>query len=133
MSEPHEIAPVHELVAELSEQFSGEQLAALSEWIDRHNAHKPEQQQLWERTAKVGEEFGEVVAEMILLTNQNPRKPAPDDEHEVRNRVIDELLDVAVTALGAVEHMIDNTGSSLAMLRFKIHLVHERALGAKGE
>lgn len=98
-------------------------LVALSEWIDAANAHKPTDQQAWERTAKVAEECGEVVAAMIGMTGQNPRKGFT---HTVDD-VIAELLDVAVTALGAVEHLTGHEGTARAMLDRKILSVATRA------
>jgi hypothetical protein len=46
--------------------------------------------------------------------------------------VIDELLDVAVTALGSVEHLTGNAGASLGLLVFKVNQVKER-LGGGGQ
>lgn len=102
---------------------AGQSLVALSVWLDDHNAHKPAALQMWERCGKIGEEYGEVVEALIALGGQNPRKPArPDAEYDV----IDELLDVAVTAVGAVEHMTGNQGEALGMLVDKIFKVAAR-------
>jgi hypothetical protein len=106
-------------------QMAG-RLAAMSTWIDQHppNAERDPEAQLWSRTAKVGEEFGEVVAEIISLTGQNPRK---EQDPEAAWRVVKELLDVALTALAAVEHMTGNTGSSVGKLAVHIANVVQRA------
>jgi NTP pyrophosphatase (non-canonical NTP hydrolase) len=100
-----------------------EELVALSQWIDRNNDHKPLQQQDWERTAKVCEEAGEVIAAMIGVTGQNPRKGVTHTVHDV----IEELLDVVVTGLGAIEHLTGHSGVSLDLLDDKIHRVALRA------
>jgi len=104
---------------------AGEALVALSEWIDRGNAHKDAEAVLWGRIAKIGEEHGEAVAALIGFTGQNPRKGYTHS----RDDVIEELLDVAVTALGAVEHLRGHDGRALAELDDKIRRVHDRALG----
>lgn len=100
-------------------------LALLSDWIDRHpaNANRDPEARTWGRIAKVGEENGEVIDAMIGATGQNPRKGffgSMDD-------VIKELLDVAVTALGAVEHLTGNQGKSTAMLDHHIDALLDRA------
>jgi hypothetical protein len=89
-------------------------LASLSRWIDEHpsNAVRDGEAATWGRIAKVAEEAGEVVAAMIALTGQNPCKPQAGSLADVER----ELLDVAVTALAAVEHLHGNDGSSLAAL-----------------
>lgn len=91
-------------------------LMSLSEWIDESNAHRDKEAQLWGRVSKVGEENGEVVAALIGATGQNPRKGVTHTTDDVAK----ELLDVAVTALAAVEHIFDNDGS--AVYRFARHL-----------
>jgi hypothetical protein len=98
-------------------------LVALSEWIDAGNAHRNPEAVTWGRIAKIAEEHGEVVAAFIGATGQNPRKGithAPSD-------VVDELLDVAVTALGAIEHLNGHDGSALRLLNRKIITVATRA------
>lgn len=102
-----------------------DQLAALSRWIDEAsaNAQRDREAALWGRVAKVGEEHGEVIAALIGATGQNPRKGvthAMDD-------VVEELLDTALTALCAVEHMTENRGFAMEMLARKVDRVHARA------
>jgi hypothetical protein len=87
-------------------------LPALSGWIDAHNAHRPSGEQLWCRVGKIGEEYGEAVNALIGMTGQNPRKGITATRDHLRA----ELLDVAVTALAAVEHLNANTGTALAAL-----------------
>lgn len=100
-----------------------EQLVALSRWIDASNAHRDPEAQDWSRIAKVGEEHGEVIAAYIGAIGQNPRKGVT---HRLDD-VIDELLDVAVTALAAVEHLRDHRGDALTLLDGKIRMVAARA------
>ena len=50
----------------------------------------------WARVAKIAEETGEAIAELILATGQNPRKGTDPD---ARRRMLDEMADVALTAI----------------------------------
>lgn len=102
---------------------SSEILAALSRWIDDSNAGRDPEAILWGRVAKVSEEGGEVVAALIGATGQNPRKGVT----HTMDDVVEELLDVVVTGLAAVEHITGNTGRSLHLLDFKLQRLAERA------
>lgn len=102
----------------------GGRLAALSTWIDAHNADRHPEAQLWGRVAKVGEEHGEVIEALIAATGQNPRKP---QDPAAMGRVVKELLDTALTALAAAEHLTGNTGKSVVMLADHVGRVHTRA------
>jgi NTP pyrophosphatase (non-canonical NTP hydrolase) len=59
----------------------------------------------WARVAKVVEENGEAIQELILFTGQNPRKPV---EKEARDRMLKELADTAMTAILAIQHFTKN-------------------------
>lgn len=96
----------------------GREIARLSKWIDAANAHRDPEARTWGRMAKVAEEAGEVITEMILRTGQNPRKPQTAND----NALLKENLDVAITALGNVEHLTGNQGTS--MHRLIIHLAN---------
>lgn len=98
-------------------------LVALSEWIDSGNTGRDTEAITWGRLAKISEEAGEVIAAFIGATGQNPRKGKTHD----LGHVLDELLDVAVTALGAYEHLMGHDGSALDSLEHKIIWVAERA------
>jgi len=80
----------------------------ISEMLDRRiEAHGPAHLDLI-RVAKVQEEAGEAIAAMIAYQHVNPRKPAGSIDD-----VIDELADVALTALCAIEHF--DRDSSVAL------------------
>ncbi|MFT4288155.1 MazG-like family protein [Nocardioides sp.] len=98
-------------------------LAALSEWIDKSQVGRDSEAITWGRLAKITEEAGEVIAAFIGATGQNPRKGVTHNTADV----IEELLDVAITALGAVEHLTGNNGGSLWLLAAKISTVAKRA------
>lgn len=104
-------------------EMSQAALVALSEWIDAGNAHRDPEAVTWGRLAKVAEEGGEVVAAYIGATGQNPRKGQTHVIHDV----VDELMDVAITALGAVEHLTGHEGTALAILDARIVAVASRA------
>ncbi len=103
------------------------QLAGLSAWIDEANAARDPEALGWHRVAKTAEEAGEAISEWLLFTGGNPRKPASADD----SKVIEELLDTAVAALGAVEHLRGNTGVAISYLFDKIGRVHGRAMSAE--
>jgi hypothetical protein len=102
---------------------TAQRLAALSEWIDASNADRDPEAITWGRIAKVSEECGEVIAAFIGATGQNPRKGVTHSGLDV----IAELLDVAVTALGAVEHLRNHDGRSMDLLAAKVEAVCYRA------
>lgn len=93
-------------------------LVAMSRWIDQSpkNAARDPEAQTWGRLAKVCEEAGEVIEKFIGYTEQNPRKGLTADKFDV----MEELLDVALTALAAYEHMSNHQGQS--MHDFKQHI-----------
>lgn len=102
-------------------------LVAISEWIDNapRNAARDREAATWGRLSKVGEEFGEVIAEWISYTGQNPRKPQSND---ALLAVGMELLDVALTALAAYEHLTAHQGLAVEDLFNHIMEVKARAL-----
>lgn len=104
-------------------------LAALSTWIDDGNQHRDPEAITWGRLAKVSEECGEVISAYIGATGQNPRKGVTHNLAHVRK----ELLDVAVTALCAVEHLDGNAGSSVVALEAHVAFLARRAGLAGGE
>lgn len=100
-------------------------VAAISLWVDSSKGYLgiDSEAHLWRRVAKVGAEAGEVFDAMSGYTGENPRK---GQTHSI-NDVIEELLDTAVAALGAVEHITGNKGESVLLLAGKIKRVRERA------
>ena len=116
--------PAEAVVAEMMDRL-GSQLATISVWVDEHppNRERDAEARLWGRVGKVGEEFGEVIAAMVAMTGQNPRKGQSGCVADV----LDELLDVAATALAAVEHIDGNRGGSVEMLADHVTGLMERA------
>lgn len=98
-------------------------LAELSRWIDYANYPRHPEAVTWGRLSKLSEEVGEVIRAWIGVTGQNPRKGVTHTHDDVRK----ELLDVAVTALAAYEHMTGNRGDSLQALFEHILFLYKRA------
>src|SRR5271157_2843293 len=80
------------LDANVDEQYLGQPLA-----------------QDWARVAKVGEELGEAINELILFTGQNPRKGLDTTAYE---RLLSELADTAYTAIFALQHFTKDSYKS---------------------
>ncbi|MFT3888524.1 MAG: MazG-like family protein [Arachnia sp.] len=114
MATPSETFDVDEL---------GLSIVRLSQWIDEGNAGRPPEAETWARVAKVAEEAGEVIAAQIGATGQNPRKGVSHSVDDVE----EELLDVAVTALAAVEHLRGHDGRALELLADKVARIIARA------
>lgn len=68
-------------------------------WLDEHHGNGRPQQSL--RILKVTEEAGEAAQAWIGFVGQNPRKGVTHTDREVA----DELADVALTALVAIESL----------------------------
>lgn len=102
---------------------SAQGIAALSRWVDDANAHRDPEAATWARLAKITEEAGEVIAAQIGATGQNPRKGVTHSSQDVQ----EELLDVAITALGALEHLRGHDERSLELLDEKLHRILVRA------
>lgn len=100
-------------------------IQALSRWIDEHPANiaRDPEANTWGRIAKIQEEAGEVISALIGATGQNPRKGTYATMGDVRK----ELLDVALAALAAIEHLDGNRGQALQELADHVAWTHRRA------
>jgi len=104
-------------------ELSQAALVGLSQWIDAGNADRDPEALTLHRLIKLTEESGEVVTATIGALGANPRKGVTN----TFEKVLDELLDVAITALGAYEHIDGHQGRALSELEGKIVRVAERA------
>ena len=102
---------------------TADRIVRLSMWIDEVNCHRDPEAQTWGRVAKVAEECGEVIAALVAVTGQNPRKGI----HGTISDVSYELLDVVVTALAAYEHLDDNHGECMNALESHVNNLVKRA------
>jgi NTP pyrophosphatase (non-canonical NTP hydrolase) len=120
--------------------LTSQQITELNNWIDNSPANRQRDPEaaLWGRVSKVMEEHGEVleaivnaqgqavgraIAALIGATGQNPRKGVTHTLDDVRK----ELLDVALTALCAVEHLDGGGGVAMAALQHHIDATYRRA------
>lgn len=96
--------------------------AALARCIERLDAHLDRDvadtyqgqplAQDWARVAKVVEEAGEAVAELIGMTGQNPRKGVTSTLDDL----LGELADVTLTGLYAIQHFTKDSDATLDLL-----------------
>lgn len=113
-------------MAEQSESLVGRAsraLIAMSSWIDEANAARGAEAAMLHRLIKITEENGEVVLALIGALGANPRKGVTNGW----DKVLNELLDVAATALGAYEHLDGHRGRAIPALLEKIEAVAVRA------
>jgi NTP pyrophosphatase (non-canonical NTP hydrolase) len=104
-------------------------VAFLDDWLDMAVADIYKDQPLaqhWARVAKVTEECGEVVEAFIGCTGQNPRKGFTHTEDEM----LDELADLLLTGLYAIQHFTKSTERTKRIIQAKIAYHRERALRA---
>jgi hypothetical protein len=78
----------------------------------------------WARVAKLAEETGEAIAELILATGQNPRKPL---DGNAKARLLHELADAALTGIYAIQHFTKGIEITQAYLREAQDRHRERA------
>jgi len=99
-------------------------LTALSNKLDDSIAWSVLNELHLHRVIKVAEEAGEAVAALIGWLGSNPRK----GQTHMLDDVVGELLDTAVAALGAAEHLLSFRGESdtLALLEAKVITVAKR-------
>lgn len=99
-------------------------LVAISQWVDAWpaNAARDPEALNWVRVAKVANEAGEAVQALDEAGGGNPRKP-----YGTMGAVNKELLDTALAALAAYEHLNGHTGFSVAALFSHIEGVYSRA------
>lgn len=93
-------------------------LTRISRLLDAGVPDPDSEGQMWHRVAKVAEESGEAIEAMIGHTARNPRKGHSHDA----GHLVKELLDTAVSALGAVEHIHGNPDEGIAFVLLAEHL-----------
>lgn len=104
---------LRELVRWMDEDLDGE--------VDERYREQPLAQD-WARVAKVSEEVGEAIDALIGVTGQNPRK----GEYGSRSDLVDELADVALTGLYAMQHFVKNADETLGLLMDRARHHHAR-------
>jgi len=101
-----------------------QQLCEMSTMIDTSPAyaHCDAETILWRRCTKAVQEIGEVMEALAGVVGENPRKGVTHTMGDVEA----ELLDVAVSALGAVAHMHNNACEVAGLLAAHVHKIHAR-------
>lgn len=86
-------------------------------WLDNLAGKDYQAQPLaqdWARVAKLAEELGETIAELILATGQNPRKPQDPAAHD---RMLRELADTVMTGIYGIQHFTKDADRTETYLR----------------
>lgn len=103
-------------------------IEAIDKWLDTNVAPEYQRQPLaqhWARVIKGKEEDGEFVAELILATGQNPRKPTDPD---ARFRLLMELADAALTRIYAIQHFTKDINVTMQIIEAAQHKHYQRTL-----
>lgn len=98
----------------------------IDNWLDEGVAEKYKDQPMaqdWARVSKIAEEVGEAIAELILATGQNPRK-GHHPEH--MTNLMQELADVVMTGILAIQHFTKDIELTRNLLQIKLDRIAER-------
>jgi NTP pyrophosphatase (non-canonical NTP hydrolase) len=95
-------------------------VTAITAWLDGANPTSPHEDSM--RVLKLVEEAGEAGAAYIGMVGQNPRKGVT----HTRDDLLDELADVAITALCAIEHFTQDPEETRDVVMAKTADIIER-------
>ena len=96
-------------------------------WLDAKVSPEYKSQPLaqdWARITKIAEELGEATDKFIAVTGQNPRKGKSGSIDDV----LDELADVAMTAILAMHHFTKNDSVLREIFRRKQSFLYQRMI-----
>lgn len=96
-------------------------IAIINEWLDKSNTSVASDDVM--RVLKVMEEAGEAAGAYIGMTGQNPRKGVT----HTRDEMMQELADVALTALCAIQHFTQDARRTEEIFAQKVNGVMLRA------
>lgn len=105
-------------------------IEAVDAWLDSGASPDYQSQPMaqdWARVAKIAEEAGEAIAELILSTGQNPRKP---HDPAAAGRMLDELADAAWAAILGIQHFTKDVDVTNAIIARRLD--HLRARVPRG-
>lgn len=105
-------------------------IQAIDTWLDLGISEHYKQQPLatdWSRVCKIGEELGETIQALIGATGQNPRKGF----HGGYDEVLDELADVVITAIMAMQHFTKDPYRTKRLIITKLAKIEDRIIAAK--
>lgn len=95
-------------------------IGAVTDWLDTSNLNTPHEDSM--RVLKLVEEAGEAAAAYIGMVGQNPRKGVT----HTREQFLDELADVAITALCAIQHFTGNEAETSMTVSRKLVAMLDR-------
>lgn len=101
----------------------------VDDWLDADVAARYGREPLaqdWARVAKIAEETGEAISELILSTGQNPRKGADPD---ARERMLEEMADVALTAILGIQHFTKDSEKTCSLVERRMTRIWNRMSG----
>jgi len=96
-------------------------ISDITAWLDNSNPTGPHEDAM--RVMKLMEEAGEAAAAYIGVTGQNPRKRVTHEMDDLLN----ELADVAITALCAMQHFTQDETVTRAYLASKVDGIIKRS------
>jgi len=98
----------------------------IDQWLETNvsDEYKNGLAQHWARVAKISEEAGESISELIQWTGQNPRKGI---DHAAFERLLKELADCVVTSIMAIQHFTGDTRHTGDIINRRLREVYERA------
>lgn len=99
---------------------------AIDTWLDAEAVMAYREQPLaqdWARVAKVSEELGEAISELILWSGQNPRKAKDPQAYA---RMLDELADTSLTAMFAIQHFTKDERETSRIIGEKLSKIYDR-------
>jgi len=99
-----------------------EQIAQANAWLDESNAGMQSEVDDICRILKIAEEGGEAAQAYIGWIGQNPRK----GKTHTREEVLDELADVAITAICAIQHFTLSASRTEGIVRRKMDKITKR-------
>jgi len=82
--------------------------------------------QTWTRVAKIAEEAGEAISELIAATGANPRKGVIEGAYE---KMLQEIADVWCTALFALMHFTKDADETERILSESLEKAYQRVQG----
>lgn len=109
----------HGLVAEIDQMLDD----GTSDIYHRHPLAQD-----WARVAKAAEEAGEAVSALISWTGQNPRKKRNIGDYD---KLLDELADVALAGIYALQHFTKDTATTDTLIRERLQYHYDRLKAAR--
>lgn len=95
----------------------------ITDWVNRSNVGLDPKVDACSRVLKIAEEVGEAAQAYTGFIGQNPRKGVT----HTKEQLLDELADIVITALCALQYFTDDEVWTQYVVSNKIHVIRERA------